>query len=88
MAADQAASLSTLAAALQTAGSAAATTLTTQVPALLQTAVGQLSASNVTGAVNTLLQIPLAIAAPALGLLRPRTWAVRSYSSPGGLRSS
>ena len=69
MVANQAASLSTLASALQTTGSAAATTLTTQVPALLQTALGQLSASNVTGAVNTLLEIPLAIAAPALGLL-------------------
>jgi hypothetical protein len=69
MVANQATSLSTLAEALQTAGGAAATTLTTQVPALLQTALGQLSASNISGAVNTLLQIPLAVAAPALGLL-------------------
>jgi hypothetical protein len=67
--ADQSASLSNLAAALQTAGGAAATTLTAQVPALLQTALNQLAASNVSGAVNTLLEIPVAIAAPALNLL-------------------
>jgi hypothetical protein len=40
-----------------------------QVPAELTTAVGQLAAGNVEGAVNTLLTVPLAVLSPALNLL-------------------
>ncbi|MEU0498485.1 hypothetical protein [Mycobacterium sp. NPDC006124] len=40
-----------------------------QVPAVLATAVSQLAAGNVEGAVNSLLSVPLTVAAPALNLL-------------------
>ena len=50
-----------------TAGGVAAATA--QIPAELATAVSQLAAGNVEGAVNTLLGLPLAVAAPVLGLL-------------------
>ncbi|TPG34889.1 hypothetical protein [Mycolicibacterium hodleri] len=50
-----------------TAGGVAAATA--QIPAELSTAVGQLAAGDVEGAVNTLLGLPLSVAAPILGLL-------------------
>jgi hypothetical protein len=53
---------------LSTAGGGIAAAAT-QVPAALVTAVNQLTAGNVEGAVNTLLGVPLTIAAPALNLL-------------------
>ena len=53
---------------LSTAGGGIAAAAT-QVPAALVTAVNQLTAGNVEGAVNTLLGVPLAVAAPALNLL-------------------
>jgi hypothetical protein len=67
--ANQVSSAATLAAALQTTGGDVATALTTQVPQLLQTAVTQLAAGNVSGAVNSLLQGPLAVVLPAVDLL-------------------
>lgn len=53
---------------LSTAGGGIAAAAT-QVPAALVTAVNQLTAGNVEGAVNTLLGVPLAVAAPAVNLL-------------------
>ncbi|WP_029113607.1 hypothetical protein [Mycobacterium sp. URHB0044] len=67
--ANQVSSAATLAAAVQTTGGDIATALTTQVPQLLQTAVTQLAAGNVSGAVNSLLQGPLAVVLPAVDLL-------------------
>lgn len=55
-----------------TVGGGLATALTTEVPQLVQTAVTQIVAGNVTGAANALLQIPLAVGLPALpALLNP-----------------
>jgi hypothetical protein len=52
-----------------TVGGGIASALTTQVPALVATAVTQLAAGNVAGAANALLQIPLAVGLPALPAL-------------------
>lgn len=55
-----------------TVGGGLATALTTEVPQLVQTAVAQIVAGNVSGAANALLQIPLAVGLPALpALLNP-----------------
>lgn len=55
-----------------TVGGGLASALTTEVPQLVQTAVTQIVAGNVTGAANALLQIPLAVGLPALpALLNP-----------------
>lgn len=57
---------------LTSLGGDVATALTTQVPQLVQTAVGQLAAGNIAGAANALLEIPLAVGLPALpALLNP-----------------
>jgi hypothetical protein len=55
--------------ALQHAGGTIGTALTTQIPALLQTALGQLSAGNLVGATDSVLQIPLIIGLPAADVL-------------------
>lgn len=67
--ANQMGSAGALGEALQQAGGTIANALTTQVPALLQTALGQLSAGNVSGAVDSIIQIPLIIGLPAADLL-------------------
>jgi len=65
---NQVRSAASLLSGLSTAGGGIAAAAT-QVPAALATAVNQLTAGNVEGAVNTLLGVPLAVAAPALNLL-------------------
>ena len=65
---NQVGSAATLLSGLSTAGGGIAAAAT-QVPAALATAVNQLTAGNVEGAVNTLLGIPLNVIAPATGLL-------------------
>jgi len=64
---NQVSSAATLLGGLSTAGGGIAAAAT-QVPAALATAVTQLAAGNVEGAVNTLLGIPLNVIAPATGL--------------------
>ena len=64
---NQVSSAATLLSGLSTAGGGIAAAAT-QVPAALATAVSQLAAGNVEGAVNTLLGIPLNVIAPATGL--------------------
>ncbi len=57
---------------LTTVGGAIGTSLTTQVPQLVESAVAQLAAGNVAGAANSLVQIPLAVGLPLLpALLNP-----------------
>jgi hypothetical protein len=66
--ANQSSSIGGLGAALGATGGSIATTLT-QVPGLVQSAVGQLAAGNVSGAANTLLGIPLALGLPLTNLV-------------------
>lgn len=65
---NQVSSAATLLNGLSTAGGGIAAAAS-QVPAVLATAVSQLAAGNVEGAVNSLLSVPLTVAAPALNLL-------------------
>ncbi|OPX11359.1 hypothetical protein [Mycobacterium sp. AT1] len=65
---NQVSSAATLLNGLSTTGGGIAAAVT-QVPAALTTAVTQLAAGNVEGAVNTLLGVPLNVIAPATGLL-------------------
>lgn len=67
--ANQLGSAGALGGALQHTGDAIATALSTQVPALLQTALSQLTTGNVAGAADSILQIPLVIGLPAADLL-------------------
>jgi hypothetical protein len=67
--ANQTSSFTALGGALQTAGGGLASALTTQVPALLQVAFDHLGAGDITGALNALLTVPLALTQPAVNLL-------------------
>ena len=66
--ANQLADATGLGAALQTTGADLAQVLTT-LPALVRSAVGQLAAGNIAGAVSTLLTAPVAVAFPLTNLL-------------------
>jgi hypothetical protein len=67
--ANQLGSASGIGAAVQTAGGDIAQVLTAQVPALVQTALADIAAGNVAGAVNTLVTAPLSVAFPLAGLV-------------------
>lgn len=87
-----------LGAALQTTGGDLAQALTT-LPALVQTAVGQLAAGNIAGAVSTVLTAPVAVAFPLTNLLPALATAlttpvqnlvnvVNAFLAPGNLLST